>query len=333
MKIQTLLFVLLIQAPFTLLASKESIASYQIDSTKFRSSLKEGESMFYFTFHNLPTLENRSKMVPIQNYRIIYAYDGLNRSVILGDKNEFEVTLKPGTYQFQFFYTDSYEEITTEKITINSRYKTFISCYLQYAERQPVMVEKPVIYLYPTIPTLVDVKVKPKGEFTFTYPVYDKGWKVLAQPNGSLSFNDQDYNYLFWESSQKLNMEMVDLQKGSLIKGENALAFLEEKLTSAGFNAKEKADFITFWGPQLQKNELNFIHFIANEQCDQFAELEISPKPDHIYRYYILTFPVSSRMNFTLEEQDLPKMNRDGFTVLEWGGSQITSLHSPKILN
>jgi hypothetical protein len=333
MKIQTLLFVLLIQAHFPLLASKDYAPSNQIDSTKFRSSLKEGESMFYFTFHNLPTLENRSKMVPIHNYRIIYAYDGQNRSVILGKKNEFEVSLKPGTYQFQLFYTDSYEEITTEKITINSRYKTFISCYLKYADRQPVMVEKPVIYLYPTVPTLVDVKVKPEGEFTFTYPEYKNGWKVLADPSGNLTLNDQHYNYLFWESSQQLNMEMVDLQKGFLIKGENALDFLEEKLTSAGFNAKEKADFITFWGPQLQKNTLNFIHFIANEQCDQFAELEISPKPDHIYRYYILTFPVTSEMNFTLEDQELPKMNRDGFTVLEWGGSQITTLHSPKILN
>lgn len=329
MKIYFLLFILLIQTSFTLLAEKDYVPSYHIDSTKFRSSLKEGESMFYFTFHNLPTLEPRSKMVPIKNHRIIYAYDGQNRTVILGDKNEFEISLKPGTYQFQLFYSDSYEEITTEKITINSRYKTFISCYLQYAEHPPVMVEKPVIYLYPTSTCLIDVNVKPKGEFTFTYPEYKNGWKVQAQSSGELSVNGQLYNYLFWESAQRIDVNDFDLTEGFLVEGSKTLEFLEEKLNLFGLNSKEKADFITYWGPQLIKNQKNLIHFKFHDEANQFAELEISPKPDHLYRLYMFSFPIEDEREIILKEQVIPRMERTGFTVIEWGGSQLKMLDSP----
>ena len=289
--------------------------------------------MFYFSFQNLPVYEYRGKVVPVQDYKIIYAYDGTNHTAILGKNKEFEIKLKPGNYRFLLFYNDSYEEITTEYITIKPRHKTFIRCFMMIAEHQPVMVDKPVIYLYPTLPTLVDIKVKPVGEFTFTYPSYGNGWKVEAEPSGDLKIGDNHYNYLFWESTQQMNMEMVDLQKGSLIEGENVLAFLEDQLTAFGFNSKEKADFITFWGPQLQKNELNFIHFVVNDECDQFATLDISPKPDHLYRFYILTFPLGSNTKMHLEEQQLPKMHREGFTVLEWGGSHIRSIHAPKQFN
>ena len=95
-------------------------------------------------------------------------------------------------------------------------------------------------------------------------------------------------------------------------------------MTKFGFNSKEKADFITFWGPQLKGNDFNYVHLVLNEDANLFAELEITPTPNHIYRFYILTSKVENPNDYqNLVPQIIEKMNRSGFTVLEWGGSTI----------
>ena len=49
-------------------------------------------------------------------------------------------------------------------------------------------VRKPVIYLYPTAPTRVNVTLDYAGTLTSTYPAYPSdGWCVDAQPDGTLT--------------------------------------------------------------------------------------------------------------------------------------------------
>ncbi len=55
--------------------------------------------------------------------------------------------------------------------------------------KPPIELHKPIIYLYPEQNTKVYVQLDYNGELTTTYPKYDenKGWRVEAQPNGTLT--------------------------------------------------------------------------------------------------------------------------------------------------
>lgn len=294
--------------------------SYAIlDSIKFRKTLKENESMFYFSFPDLP------KGV---DFGIVYDYNGgPGKSVYLGKKRFFEVKVKPGIYYFQLLVNNDYYEITTSMFTISSRQKAFVSCYFQEAfNPDQHLIEKPVLYFYPTILTDVKVKLQLKGELAFSYPSYENGWEFKADPTGNLTFGEKTYNYLFWESKQDVSAESIDYSKGFAIDRASTIQFLEEKLNEFGLNDKEIADFITYWGPQLMKNERNYVHFVINEECNKFADLTISPQPDHVYRIYILTKALSIDSPLEFETQEINPIDRTGFTVIEWGGSILRQL-------
>lgn len=326
----SILFTLLFVFTFLSASAAESRKlrlNYSIDSSIVDLSLKKNQSKFHFTFKNHP--------LSYEAREFYYATGKNDKENLIGkmdEKNQFVLNTESGIYRFQFYHSDNYYEITTDSIPIGSQSVMYISLYLEKADEM-IIVDKPVIYLYPTIPTLVEVKVEPKGEFIFTYPIYNKGWKIKANPSGDIEIASKTYNYLFWESSQLSNLEMADFDFGFIVEKENTIAFLEEKLTEFGLNSKEQADFITYWGPKLITNSSNFVHFIVNEDCNQFAELTITPKPDHIYRIYMLTMNLEAGMNLKPINQVITKINRDGFTVIEWGGSEISTLHSPSIPN
>jgi hypothetical protein len=312
-------------------AEKDLKNDYQIDSTLFRSHLKEGEAIYHFTFHNLPALVFRGgKQVPTSSHTIIYSYNGTNNTVTLGKDKILEIKVKPGKYNFQFYLNDHYEEISTEIIESRSRHKTFVSCYFQASEHR-VVCEKPVIYLYPEEETNVLVEVKPKGSFTFTYPTYSNGWNVTATPTGELIQGENTYNYLFWESDQVWKPDPTIFLEGSIVKKEEITAFLESNLDAFGLNSKEKADFITYWGPQLIRHNSNFIHFMINEEANEFAELNITPQPDHIYRIYMISYPIENHNVRDCKPQNLPKINRSGFTAIEWGGTILETVSFNKV--
>jgi len=292
---------------------EEYILPYSVDSIVKDPTLKSNESAFTFSFHNFSFDKN--------NRDVLYAYNGIEKIATLNTFNQFTLNLPSTSYKFDFYYSNVYYEIHTDSFKIKSEERMYVSVYWQRAERI-IQVEKPVIYLYPENPLLVNVKVKPKGEFTFTYPTYDNGWEVTASPNGELKIGDNRYNYLFWESQQHLTFNDFDLSQGSIVSKDSTISFLEKKLTEFGLNSKEQADFITFWGPQLNKNSSNFIHFVINEDADLFAELTISPKPQAVYRIYLVFCDSKGISEHSISEQILPKMNRSGFVVLEWGGAE-----------
>jgi hypothetical protein len=188
------------------------------------------------------------------------------------------------------------------------------------------MTEKPVIYFYPEKSTDVSVKLDIHGENAFMYPAYNNGWNFTAQPNGDLIFGDDTYNYLFWEATTRTALSPQQMSTGFFVEGKNAITFLEEKLNQAGFTSKERADFITYWGPRLAQNKLNFVHFEFNEACDQFATLDVLPKPNQVYRIYMLWGAVQSE--FPVTDQEIESIDRTGFSVLEWGGQQSHILQS-----
>ena len=108
---------------------------------------------------------------------------------------------------------------------------------------------------------------------------------------------------------------------GFIVKGSDVSKFLEEKLTILGLNYKEREEFIIYWLPELESNGLNFIRFETIEEINENMELEISPQPDSIIRVMMEWKALTEEKK--IEEQELVTPVREGFTVVEWGGSRI----------
>lgn len=185
-------------------------------------------------------------------------------------------------------------------------------------EPDPFVAYKPVIYLYPKKQTEVSVKLTLNGALTCTYPLYKNGWQITAAPDGTLTDeNGQTYNYLYWEGD--LCTE-YDLTEGFCIKGEDTAAFLEDALSKLGLTRREANEFIVFWLPLMEQNAYNVISFQPNKYTEA-AELEISPTPDTLIRVFMVW--QASDTCKQIKEQNLTAPSRTGFTVVEWGGTEI----------
>ena len=179
--------------------------------------------------------------------------------------------------------------------------------------------EKPVIYLYPTTEQQVKVQLNYDGKLTCTYPQYNDGWDVIAQPDGTLTniVDNREYSYLYWEG---ITNTELDMSRGFVVKGEDTEKFLQEKLEYMGLIPKEYNEFIVYWLPILQENAYNFIAFAGNDY-ENLAQLKITPEPDSILRVMMVYKPLDKLIQ--VEEQELKPFTRVGFTVVEWGGTEV----------
>ena len=110
-------------------------------------------------------------------------------------------------------------------------------------------------------------------------------------------------------------------KEGFVIKGSDTIPFLEEKLPILGLNDKERNEFIMYWLPILEKNNYNYIYFESLEERNISMPLDINPKPDTLIRILMEFKPLTKPI--TIQEQQLTKAKRSGYTVVEWGGTEI----------
>jgi len=177
---------------------------------------------------------------------------------------------------------------------------------------------KPVIYLYPEEKTEVSVKLVFDGELTSTYPLYENGWTVTAEPDGTLTDkNGREYYCLFWEG---VSDAAYDFSTGFTVPGEETAAFLEKALAEIGLTEKEANEFVIYWLPKMEHNAYNMISFQTDVYTDT-AALEITPEPDSLLRVFMAWKAVEEPVN--LEPQYFEPFTREGFTVVEWGGAEI----------
>lgn len=183
------------------------------------------------------------------------------------------------------------------------------------------MVYKPIIYMYPTKDTEVLVKLLKEENITCVYPEYKQGWNVLAKPNGDLidlNTNRQLYA-LYYES--EIDKDIKIENEGFIVKGADTSKFLEEKLDVLGLTPREAQEFIVYWLPKLEANKYNYIRFATMDEINEFIPLEITPTPDKMIRV-LMTFK-GLEQPIDVEEQQLTTPQRTGFTVVEWGGTEI----------
>lgn len=176
---------------------------------------------------------------------------------------------------------------------------------------------KPVIYLYPE--ETAEASVTLEGvDFGTTYPKYNGGWTVTAQPDGTLTDHEgREYSYLFWDGDIEIS---PDFSKGFCVPGEDTEEFLQKTLSEMGLTPKEYNEFIVYWLPLMEKNDYNLISF-QGENYGEAARLTVSPEPDSVLRVFMAWKVIKKPID--IEPQSFEPFERNGFTVVEWGGMKV----------
>lgn len=180
-------------------------------------------------------------------------------------------------------------------------------------------IAKPVIYLYPEETTQVEVKLDYDGRLAHTYPAYGDGWRVTAQPDGTLTDETgREYYCLFWEGESDWE---YDFSQGFCVAGADTAAFLEDALARLGLTDQEAQEFIIYWLPKMEGNPYNLISFQQEAYTDH-ARLTVTPEPDTLLRVFMAWKPVEEPVDLPAQELTAPE--RTGFTVVEWGGVELS---------
>ncbi len=196
-------------------------------------------------------------------------------------------------------------------------------------------VEKPVIYLYSDDGlTQAHVELELDGaEMTSMWPeAYVDGsfysWDVSVTPEGILSdAGGNEYSYLFWEASDHGEHSF---DKGFCVAGSDTAEFLKNTLSEIGLSAKESNEFIAYWLPRMQGNEYNLITFEGLDPTDAYnTHYRLSVRDDEgneadsVLRVLMVWEALDEPVG--IEAQGFDGFERSGFTVVEWGGIDLTS--------
>ena len=263
-------------------------------------------------------------------YFLMDTEDGHYTGVVITDKTKIDYGGYDAPISDYYIVSVECDEVVTEEVFAYYSWRNFIDKWyiadkITVTGKCTPIVDpstsgfgKPVIYLYPEEETDVTVDVDFGGELVCTYPKSDGTWSVTAKPDGTLSdANGTEYNYIFWEGEAEFEF---DFSKGFCVKGEDTAKFLETALAELGLTRREANEFIVYWLPLMEGNEYNVISF-QGENYDEFAKLNIEPAPDTVIRVYMAWYGAEEEIS--IEPQNLTAPERDGFTVIEWGGTEI----------
>lgn len=201
---------------------------------------------------------------------------------------------------------------------------------------------KPAVYLYPEKEQLVNVQVHiPQGFLTYTDPVYPQGgWQVMAKPSGELrylgnSFADSKgtinyatgiFPYLYYEG-KIADSAVVKPEKGFVKRYEELGTFFDELLPKLGLQEKEAQEFKQYWLKALQRSSYYFIGILPQEQINEQEPLSITPREDSLIRVRLYFESLDKPQRVQAPEIVTPQ--RDGFTVVDWGGIVKTDSKHP----
>lgn len=185
-----------------------------------------------------------------------------------------------------------------------------------YDDTFTAVAGKPIIYMYPTVETEINVKLWTQENLSHTYPKYnpEKWWNVIAQPNGDLEDIDtwRKLYALYWEWK---NETPTNFDEWFVVKWEDIMPFLEEKLALLWLNEREAEEFIVYWLPQMEDNAYNLIRFETKAEQDENMSLNITPNPDTVIRVMMDWKAINEPVE--IPEQQLKTPERNGFTVVE----------------
>ena len=198
-------------------------------------------------------------------------------------------------------------------------------------------VEKPVLYLYnDTAKGDVHVELTVMdSDMLSMWPAADDreadvySWDVKADTDGTLYDADgNEYSYIFWEAS---DYGEFTFDKGFCVAGSDTAEFLRTTLAEIGLTPKEYNEFIVYWMPRMQGNAYILITFKGIDPSDEYNEkYALSVKDaegneaDSVLRVMMAWKAVDEAVE--IEAQEFDGFERNGFTVVEWGGTEITAI-------
>lgn len=297
--------------------------NFLVVSDEFNGAIPKGKCLVVGHVYSRHTDEN-GKNIPVANGNV--ATLDREKSYYTDLKGQYKLLLDVDDSSI-FFYDPMWEEIVIWSYDFKSQRVVTIDFYPDVNESQKAVL-KPVIYLYSDTEIDAEIVLSCKGDLTFTYPEYIDKWSVTVNQN-QLSENKtkKNYPYLFWEGkNDNLNFVVENNSiSGFILSTDTIVNFLENSLTKLGLNEKEQTDFITFWGPRLNVKQFVLIQYLIDDEYTKLvSEIAISPKPDAMRRVFILFQPLDKfETGFTIDQQELFSFEREGFTVLEWGGSEM----------
>jgi hypothetical protein len=205
---------------------------------------------------------------------------------------------------------------------------------------------KPVVYLYPEKPTQVQISFTSPMQLTTDVPTYHYGWNVLAKPDGTLKdlqtqYTDcnsidstkrgleyaktacaaNSYPYLYW-AGNSIEKTYPTVDKGWIVNRNNLRTFMNTKLDEIGLTAKEKGDMLEYWLPEMLTTYAPYyqISFLQTKEMNEMVPMNFNPIPQSFYRIFLDYRPLTSKPDEKLQPQILQKIQRNGFTAIEWGG-------------
>jgi hypothetical protein len=188
-------------------------------------------------------------------------------------------------------------------------------------------IGKPVIYLYPEVPTYIDVEVSVPGTIFISDPLYPEGgWRdVLAYPDGTLEYQGNQYRDLYYETD--INGEVRKPKNGLIIPREMLAVRLKDYTMRLGLSDFESDEFVEYWVPHLEEIDAPYFLFsiLDQDEKERIDTVFIDPKPDTFIAFlayfkpvYHLYAPVPLVLPATPPE-------RIGYTAVEWGGTIDTA--------
>lgn len=319
----------------TILKDKEAILKYKelgkngvieittkdISKRKLKQILKTAEleltpkntNKLFKLSGNITDCEN----IPIPNVEI--KNTTLNKIEYADNLGKFSVTCRLS--DSISFSKQNYQQ---QKLQITSEKE--INIQLKEIQRNQILIKKPVIYLYPKEKTDVELSINFEGKLETTFPKLEKSWNVTAYENGQIfdKKTNRFYTSLFWDGEITFPTTHYQYKTGFVVEKEKLTSFLIEKLEFMGLNTVETNDFIQYWLPILEQNKSTFIHFLVNEKYDIFSTNNVHPKPETSIRVMMEFFGVDEI--FSIAPQQLPSTKRKGFTLVEWGGSDVSKM-------
>ena len=244
------------------------------------------------------------------------------------DSCYFSLVLDSGGKHDIRLSAENYYDVSIVDLEFTPNRSMKVDVYMQHAEDMWDVAEKPVVYLYSDNTIDVEIKLEPAGTIDFSYPQYNDGWQVRCKPNGKISSNGKEYDYLFWDGKVNGLEEIINFDAGFIVTGKNVVPFLEHQLTAMGLNETEQNDFITYWAPRMIGFDHVFVHFLVGAEYDQIAGIDVSPKPDASLRVFMV-FKDYSNMQWDETEpmsQSFERFDRKGFVLVEWGGAELNKI-------
>ncbi len=192
----------------------------------------------------------------------------------------------------------------------------------QLADGLQHCIGKPVIYLYPTKDTTVDVSLTIPGSITISDPLYSQeGWQhILAHPTGLFDYQGRTYRELYYETAVKTVKPPTN---GIVLRTDELASTLPLLTTQLGLLPDEQQEFVSYWLPKLQALNSPYVLFsvldgVEKERIDHVA---ITPKPDTFIAFLAYFKPLAHPIEVLPLVLPQTPPQRNGFTVVEWGGT------------